>query len=60
MTEMQLYDLRVTVERIEGRSVCGLSFDAAIRVIGEGPKVAGAHFFRVVHVPALALLGHMR
>lgn len=22
---MQLYDLRVTVERIEGRSVCGLS-----------------------------------
>jgi uncharacterized repeat protein (TIGR04076 family) len=24
MTEMWLYDLRVTVERIEGRSVCGL------------------------------------
>ena len=24
MTEMHLYDLRVTVERIEGRSVCGL------------------------------------
>ena len=24
MTEMRLYDLRVTVERIEGRSVCGL------------------------------------
>ena len=24
VTEMQLYDLRVTVERIEGRSVCGL------------------------------------
>ena len=24
MTEMQLYDLRVIVERIEGRSVCGL------------------------------------
>ena len=23
-TEMKLYDLRVTVERIEGRSVCGL------------------------------------
>jgi uncharacterized repeat protein (TIGR04076 family) len=23
--EMSLYDLRVTVERIEGRSVCGLS-----------------------------------
>ena len=25
MTEMHLYDLRVTVERIEGRSVCGLA-----------------------------------
>jgi uncharacterized repeat protein (TIGR04076 family) len=24
VTEMRLYDLRVTVERIEGRSVCGL------------------------------------
>jgi uncharacterized repeat protein (TIGR04076 family) len=25
MTTMRLYDLRVVVERIEGRSVCGLS-----------------------------------
>ena len=25
MPEMRLYDLRVTVERIEGRSVCGLA-----------------------------------
>lgn len=24
MTDMRLYDIRVTVERIEGRSVCGL------------------------------------
>ena len=24
MTQMRLYDIRVTVERIEGRSVCGL------------------------------------
>lgn len=24
-TDMELYDLRVTVERIEGRSVCGLA-----------------------------------
>ena len=24
LTEMRLYDIRVTVERIEGRSVCGL------------------------------------
>jgi len=24
MTEMKLFDLRVTVERIEGRSVCGM------------------------------------
>ena len=25
MTEMRLYDIRVTVERIEGRSLCGLA-----------------------------------
>jgi uncharacterized repeat protein (TIGR04076 family) len=25
VTEMRLYDVRVTVERIEGRSVCGLA-----------------------------------
>ena len=25
MTDMELYDLRVTVESIEGRSVCGLA-----------------------------------
>ena len=25
VTQMRLYDLRVTVERIEGRSVCGLA-----------------------------------
>ena len=25
MTDMHLYDLRVTVERIDGRSVCGLA-----------------------------------
>jgi uncharacterized repeat protein (TIGR04076 family) len=25
MPDMRIYDLRVTVERIEGRSVCGLS-----------------------------------
>jgi uncharacterized repeat protein (TIGR04076 family) len=25
VTEMRLYDIRVTVERIEGRSVCGLA-----------------------------------
>jgi uncharacterized repeat protein (TIGR04076 family) len=25
MTDMRIYDLRVTVERIEGRSVCGLA-----------------------------------
>jgi len=24
MTDMRIYDLRVTVERSEGRSVCGL------------------------------------
>ena len=34
MTEMKLYDLRVTVERIEGRSVCGLEVGDYFEVTG--------------------------
>jgi uncharacterized repeat protein (TIGR04076 family) len=44
--EMELYDLRVTVERIEGRSVCGLSVGDYFELT-ESSKVripAGAHF----------------
>ena len=46
VTEMRLYDLRVTVERIEGRSVCGLQVGDFFEVT-ESSKVripAGAHF----------------
>jgi uncharacterized repeat protein (TIGR04076 family) len=32
MTEMRLYDIRVTVERIEGRSVCGLAVGDSFEV----------------------------
>jgi uncharacterized repeat protein (TIGR04076 family) len=44
--EMSLYDLRVTVERIEGRSVCGLSVGDYFELT-ESSKVRipdGAHF----------------
>ena len=46
MTDMQLYDLRVTVERIEGRSVCGLVVGDYFEVT-ESSRVripAGKHF----------------
>jgi uncharacterized repeat protein (TIGR04076 family) len=46
MTEMQLYDIRVTVERIEGRSVCGLEVGDYFEVT-ESSRVripAGRHF----------------
>jgi uncharacterized repeat protein (TIGR04076 family) len=44
--EMSLYDLRVTVERIEGRSVCGLSVGDYFELT-ESSKVRipdGGHF----------------
>ncbi len=46
MTTMRLYDLRVTVERIEGRSVCGLQVGDYFEVT-ESSRVripAGKHF----------------
>jgi uncharacterized repeat protein (TIGR04076 family) len=46
MTEMRLYDIRVTVERIEGRSVCGLAVGDFFEVT-ESNRVripAGKHF----------------
>jgi len=46
MTDMRLYDLRVTVERIEGRSVCGLAVGDFFEVT-ESNRVripAGKHF----------------
>jgi uncharacterized repeat protein (TIGR04076 family) len=46
VTEMRLYDIRVTVERIEGRSVCGLAVGDYFEVT-ESNRVripAGKHF----------------
>ena len=46
MIEMKLYDIRVTVERIEGRSVCGLQVGDYFEVT-ESSRVripAGRHF----------------
>ena len=46
MTEMRLYDLRVTVERIEGRSVCGLAVGDYFELT-ESSRIripAGKHF----------------
>src|SRR3954453_13784645 len=46
MTEMRLYDIRVTVERIEGRSVCGLGVGDYFEVT-ESSRLripAGRHF----------------
>jgi uncharacterized repeat protein (TIGR04076 family) len=43
---MRLYDLRVTVERIEGRSVCGLQVGDYFEVTGSSRVriPAGKHF----------------
>ena len=46
VTEMRLYDIRVTVDRIEGRSVCGLEVGDYFEVT-ESSRVripAGRHF----------------
>ena len=46
MAEMRLFDLRVTVERIEGRSVCGLEVGDYFELT-ESSRVripAGRHF----------------
>ena len=46
MTDMKLFDVRVTVERIEGRSVCGMEVDDWFEVT-ESSRVRipeGRHF----------------
>ncbi|MGZ8741254.1 MAG: TIGR04076 family protein [Gaiellaceae bacterium] len=58
MTEMRLYDLRVTVERIEGRSVCGLVVGDFFEVT-ESSRVRipeGKHFCLFAMQSVLALL----
>ena len=58
MTEMRLYDLRVTVERIEGRSVCGLEVGDYFEVT-ESNRIripAGKHFCMYALQSVLPLL----
>ena len=58
MTEMRLYDLRVTVERIEGRSVCGLEVGDYFEVT-ESNKIRipdGKHFCMYALQSVLPLL----
>ena len=58
VTEMRLYDLRVTVERIEGRSVCGLEVGDFFEVT-ESSRVrvpAGKHFCLFAMQAVLPLL----
>ena len=58
VTEMRLYDLRVTVERIEGRSVCGLEVGDYFEVT-ESSRVRipeGRHFCMYALQSVLPLL----
>ena len=58
MTEMRLYDLRITVERIEGRSVCGLEIGDYFEVT-ESSRVhipEGRHFCLFAMPAVLPLL----
>ena len=58
VTEMRLYDLRVTVERIEGRSVCGLEVGDYFEVT-ESSRVRipeGKHFCLFAMQSVLPLL----
>lgn len=58
MTEMRLYDLRVTVDRIEGRSVCGLEVGDFFEVT-ESSRVRipeGKHFCLFAMQSVLTLL----
>ena len=58
MTEMRLYDLRVTVDRIEGRSVCGLEVGDYFEVT-ESSRVRipeGKHFCLFAMQAVLLLL----
>ncbi len=58
VTEMRLYDLRVTVDSIEGRSVCGLSVGDWFEVT-ESSRLripAGRHFCLFALAAVLPLL----
>ena len=56
--EMQLYDLRVTVDRIEGRSVCGLEVGDSFEVTHSSQVriPEGKHFCMYAMAAAIPLL----
>ncbi|MHB1930505.1 MAG: TIGR04076 family protein [Acidimicrobiales bacterium] len=58
MAEVELWDLRVTVERIEGRSVCGLAVGDWFEVTGSSKlRIApGRHFCLYALAAVLPLL----
>jgi uncharacterized repeat protein (TIGR04076 family) len=56
--DMRLYDLRITVERIEGRSVCGLSAGDYIDVVrsNEMRLPEGKHFCMYAFAAVLPMI----
>ncbi|WP_028937199.1 TIGR04076 family protein [Pseudonocardia spinosispora] len=56
--DMELYDLRISVDRIEGRSVCGLAVGDYIDVVrsNEMRLPEGKHFCLYAFAAALPLL----
>src|SRR3954453_19318147 len=57
-TDMQLYDLRITVDRIEGRSVCGLQVGDHIDDVRSNERrlPEGKHFCMYAFAAALPML----
>ena len=56
MTDMELYDLRVVVDRIEGRSVCGLRPGDSFEVRESSRVTIPAHFCLYAMAAVLPLL----
>lgn len=58
MSEMELYDLRIVVDRIEGRSVCGLRPGDSFEVRGSSRVTIpdGGHFCLYAMAAVLPLL----
>ena len=56
MTEMRLYDIRVTVERIDGRSVCGLEVGDYFEVTDSSRVMIPRHFCLYALAAVLPLL----
>ena len=55
-TDMELYDIRVVVERIEGRSVCGMSVGDSFEVTRSSQLRIPGHFCLYALQAALPLI----